>query len=83
MFNRMFDAAEARLDWRFARLLLPQGEEVDEPFHDVVSPPSHPPVVYELYHDEAMAGADASALAGRRGERPAHRRNSSFDDRSE
>jgi hypothetical protein len=82
-FNRRFDAAEARLDWRFAKLLQPQAEEVDEPFRDVANPPPHPSVVYESYCDEAMAGANARALAGRCNERPARGRNSSSDDRSE
>ena len=45
-FNRRFDATEAGLDWRFAKLLQPQAEGVDEPFRDVVSPLSHPSIVY-------------------------------------
>jgi hypothetical protein len=66
----MFDAAEARLDRRFARLLqsnrdavspLPPLLVVDEPNRVVASPSPLPPVVYEPYRDEAMAGADARA----------------------
>jgi hypothetical protein len=82
-FNRRFNAAEAQLDWRFAKLLQLQAEEVDKLFRDVANPPSHPSVVYESYHDEAMVGADDRALAGRCNERPTRERNSSSDDRSE
>jgi hypothetical protein len=52
------DAAEARLDWRFAKLPQPQAEEVDEPFRDVANPPSHPSIVYESYRDAAEARLD-------------------------
>jgi hypothetical protein len=71
--RKMFDAAEARLDWRFARLLqsnhdavspLPPLLVVDEPNRVVASPSPLPPVVYESYRDEAMAGADARAHYG-------------------
>jgi hypothetical protein len=68
--RKMFDAAEARLDWRFARLMqsnrdavspLPPLLVVDEPNRVVASSSPLPPVIYEPYRDEAMAGADARA----------------------
>jgi hypothetical protein len=68
--RKMFDAAEARLDWRFTRLLqsnsdavspLPPLLVVDEPNRVMASPSPLPPVVYEPYRDAAMAGADARA----------------------